>query len=249
MLSRGGTDGNERLTVVTGVILFGLLAIIGVTILRIHQLMSVHLFVGLLLIGPVALKLASTGYRFAQYYTGNPEYRRKGPPELTLRLVAPIVVLTTIVVFASGIVLMFKGAAHRDPWLLIHKASFIVWIVFTSVHVVGHLPRVVTLLRPGTKLPTIEGISPNLIAGWSAEHRRFARLGAHRPRPERAGDCARERARPRDRPRGGSDPGLLILDGASRVLPPRRLSQRLSQRSAVARQPISGRTRRPVILG
>ena len=170
MLSRGGTDGNARLTTVTGVILFVLLAIIGVTILRIHQLMSVHLFVGLLLIGPVALKLASTGYRFAQYYTGNPEYRRKGPPELTLRLVAPIVVLTTIVVFASGIVLMFNGAAHRDPWLLIHKASFIVWIVFTSVHVVGHLPRVVTLLRPGTKLPTIEGISPNLIAGWSAEH-------------------------------------------------------------------------------
>ncbi len=170
MLSRGGTDGNERLTTVTGVILFVLLAIIGVTILRIDQLMSVHLFVGLLLVGPVALKLASTGYRFAQYYTGNPEYRRKGPPELTLRLVAPIVVLTTIVVFASGIVLMFKGAAHRDPWLLIHKASFIVWIVFTSVHVVGHLPRVVTLLRPGTKLPTIEGISPNLIAGWSAEH-------------------------------------------------------------------------------
>jgi hypothetical protein len=73
-------------------------------------------------------------------------------------------------VFASGIVLMFKGAAHRDPWLLLHKASFIIWIVFTSVHVVGHLPRVVRLLRPGTKLPTIEGISPNLIAGWSAEH-------------------------------------------------------------------------------
>ena len=170
MMSRGGTQGNERLTTITGVILLVLLAIIGVTILRIQQLMSVHLFVGLLLVGPVALKLASTGYRFLQYYTGNPEYRRKGPPELSLRLIAPIVVLTTALVLASGIVLMFKGAAHRDPWLLIHKASFIVWIVFTGVHVVGHLPRVVTLLRPGAKLPTIQGISPDLIAGWSAEH-------------------------------------------------------------------------------
>ncbi len=170
MLSRGGPEGNERLTTITGVILLGLLAIIGVTILRIHQLMSVHLFVGLLLVGPVGLKLASTGYRFVQYYTGNPEYRRKGPPELALRLIAPIVVLTTVVVLASGIVLMFKGAAHRDPWLLIHKASFIVWIVFTSIHVLGHLPRVIALLRPGAKLPTIEGISPDLIAGWSAEH-------------------------------------------------------------------------------
>jgi hypothetical protein len=170
VLGRGGTDGNERLTTITGVILVVLLAIIGVTILRIGQLISVHLFVGLLLVGPVALKLASTGYRFAQYYTGNPAYRRKGPPELTLRLIAPIVVVTTILVLVSGIVLMFKGAAHRDPWLLIHKASFIVWIVFTAIHVVGHLPRVVTLLRPGTKLPTIEGISPDLIAGWSSEH-------------------------------------------------------------------------------
>jgi hypothetical protein len=172
MLSRGGPEGNERLTTITGVILLGLLAIIGVTILRIHQLMSVHLFVGLLLVGPVGLKLASTGYRFVQYYTGNPEYRRKGPPELALRLIAPIVVLTTVIVLASGVVLMFTGVAHRDPWLLIHKASFIVWIVFTSIHVVGHLPRVITLLRPGAKLPTIEGISPDLIAGWSAQHER-----------------------------------------------------------------------------
>jgi hypothetical protein len=168
--SRGGPDGNERLTTVTGVILLVLLAIIGVTILRMRQLITVHLFVGLLLIGPVALKLASTGYRFVQYYTGNPVYQRKGPPELALRLIAPIVVLTTVVVFVSGIVLMFEGSAHRDPWLLIHKASFIVWIVFTSIHVAGHLPRVITLLRPGTEIPKVEGISPSLIAGWSAEH-------------------------------------------------------------------------------
>ena len=170
MLGRGGTDGNERLTTITGVILLVLLAVIGVTILRIGQLISVHLFVGYLLIGPVALKLASTGYRFVKYYSGNPAYRRKGPPELVLRLIAPIVVLTTVIVLASGIVLMFQGADHRDPWLLIHKASFIVWVVFTAIHVLGHLPRVVSLLRPGTKLPTIEGISPDLIAGWSAEH-------------------------------------------------------------------------------
>jgi hypothetical protein len=169
MLGRGGTDGNERLTTITGVILLLLLAVIGVTILRIRQLMSAHLFVGLLLVGPVALKLASTGYRFAKYYSGTPAYRRKGPPELVLRLIAPIVVLTTMLVLVSGVILMFQGAAHRDPWLLIHKVSFIVWIVFTSMHVLGHLPRVVSLLRPSVKLPTVEGISPDLIAGWSAE--------------------------------------------------------------------------------
>ena len=80
-----GTAGNERLTTLTGAILIVLLLVIGVTILRIRQLIDVHLFVGLLLLGPVLLKLASTGYRFVLYYSGNLAYRRKGPPELALR--------------------------------------------------------------------------------------------------------------------------------------------------------------------
>jgi hypothetical protein len=148
-LMSGGTDGNERLTAVTGVILLVLLAVIGVTILRVRQLISVHLFVGLLLIGPVALKMASTGYRFARYYTGDGAYRRKGPPQLALRLIAPVVVLTTVIVFASGIVLLFNGPADRGQFLLIHKVSFIVWAVFTAVHFLGHLPGLGRSLRAG----------------------------------------------------------------------------------------------------
>src|ERR1700722_19653051 len=92
-LFAGGTDGNEQLTAMTGAILIVLLAVIGVTILRMGQLISVHLFVGLLLLGPVALKVGSTGYRFVRYYTRDPAYRRKGPPETLLRVIAPIVVL------------------------------------------------------------------------------------------------------------------------------------------------------------
>ena len=79
-LTAGGTTGNERLTTATGVVLLVLLAVIGVTILRLRSLLWVHLFVGMLLIGPIALKMASTGYRFVRYYTANPRYRRKGPP-------------------------------------------------------------------------------------------------------------------------------------------------------------------------
>jgi hypothetical protein len=129
VFTAGGTDGNEQLTAITGAILVVLLAAIGVTIVLIGQLISVHLFLGLLLIGPVALKMASTGYRFARYYTHDPAYREKGPPELLLRVIAPIVVLSTVVVFASGVVLLFVGRARRDmdQLLLIHKVSFIVW--------------------------------------------------------------------------------------------------------------------------
>jgi hypothetical protein len=140
----GGTTGNERLTSVTGAVLIALLAVIGVTIIALGPLLSVHLFVGMVLVGPVLLKLASTGYRFARYYTANPRYHRKGPPALPLRLIAPIVVLSTLVVFVSGVALLFAGPSSRDTLLPIHKVSFIVWVAFMSIHVLAHLP---TILR------------------------------------------------------------------------------------------------------
>ncbi|HXM86260.1 MAG TPA: hypothetical protein VN889_01375 [Solirubrobacteraceae bacterium] len=143
----GGATGNERLTGVVGGVLIVLLAVIGVTIIRLGQLLSVHLFVGVLLIGPLLLKLASTGYRFARYYTANPRYKRKGPPPLALRLIAPIVVLSTLVVFASGVALLFIGPSSRETLLPIHKVSFFVWVAFTAVHVLAHLPTVLSSLR------------------------------------------------------------------------------------------------------
>jgi hypothetical protein len=135
----GGTDGNEQLTAIVGAVLTVPLLVLGVTILRVRQLISVHLFLGLLLIGPVLAKLASTCYRFVRYYEHNPEYRRKGPPELYLRLSAPVLVLTTVIVFVSGVVLLFLGPANRGNWLAIHKVSFIVWGVIFALHFLGHL--------------------------------------------------------------------------------------------------------------
>jgi hypothetical protein len=145
-LLAGGTAGNERLTATTGGVLILLLAVIGVTIIRIGPLLSVHLFVGMMLIGPVVLKLASTGYRFVRYYAGNLRYRSKGPPALPLRLLAPLVVLSTVVVFASGIALLFAGPSSRDTLLPIHKISFFVWVAVTALHVVAHLPAVLHAL-------------------------------------------------------------------------------------------------------
>ena len=173
----GGTAGNEQLTAMVGAILLVLLAVIGLTILRIHQLISVHLFVGLALIGPVGLKMASTGYRFTRYYTRDPAYRSEGPPLPLLRMIAPVVVLTTVVVFGSGVVLLFLGPASRNTALLVHKASFIVWVAFTALHVLGHLPGLPDHLRaarrtraelagtdPGSAGRTI-AIAGSLIAG------------------------------------------------------------------------------------
>jgi len=145
-ITGGGPDGNERLTTITGAILIVLLAVIGFTIPQLSQFIWLHLFVGMLLIGPVALKMTSTGYRFIRYYAGNATYRSKGPPQLILRLIGPVVVLTTVAVFVTGVVLLFLGPQHRDPWLMLHKVSFIVWVVFMSLHVLGHLPAVARAL-------------------------------------------------------------------------------------------------------
>jgi hypothetical protein len=168
-LTGGGTDGNEQLTTVTGAILIVLLAVIGVTIPLIGQLVSVHLFVGMLLIGPVVLKMASTGYRFLRYYTGNPAYTEKGPPETILRLIGPIVVLSTAAVFATGVVLLILGPSHRNPWVEVHKVTFILWIVFMSLHVLLHLPAVARAMGIGRRgQEQLEGAAPGKAGRWIA---------------------------------------------------------------------------------
>ncbi len=145
----GGTEGNERLTVVTGLLLIVLLAVLGLTIVDLHGLLWLHLFLGLLLIGPVALKMASTGYRFMRYYMHDRRYRVKGPPPPALRMLAPLVVGLTALVFLSGVILLFIGpdSSLRSKVFLVHKASFILWIGVTALHVLGHLPEIFRFLR------------------------------------------------------------------------------------------------------
>jgi hypothetical protein len=146
-LTGGGTAGNQRLTTVVGATLLVLLAAIGLTIIRIHGLLSEHLFIGMLLVPPVLLKMSSTGYRFVRYYTADPRYRRKGPPELALRVIAPMVVLSSVVVIGSGVALLFAGPSSRGTLFPIHKDSFFVWGAFMALHVLGHLPGMPAVLR------------------------------------------------------------------------------------------------------
>jgi hypothetical protein len=134
-------EANERLTAAAGAVLFLLLAAEGVTILFIRPLLSAHMFIGMLLIPPVALKLASAGWRFARYYGGDREYVAKGPPLLPLRMLAPVVVASTVAVFATGVALLIRGPG-RGMILGLHKASFVVWLVATGIHVLVYLPRV-----------------------------------------------------------------------------------------------------------
>ena len=145
-LLRGGTEGNARLTASTGVVLLVLLAVEGVTILAIRPLLSLHVFIGLMLIPPVALKLSVTGYRFVRYYLHADGYVRKGPPMLLMRmLVAPVLVAATIAVFATGVALVVVGP-QGGIVLGLHKVSFVVWGVAFALHVLVYALRVPRLV-------------------------------------------------------------------------------------------------------
>jgi hypothetical protein len=126
------------LTSVTGLVLLPLLAVEGYTLLDVHGMITLHIFLGTLLVGPVLLKVATTFYRFARYYRGAPAYVRKGPPQIVLRVLGPVVTLTSLVVLGTGVGLIFM---HSQGGFLLfaHKASFVLWFGAMTVHVVGHV--------------------------------------------------------------------------------------------------------------
>ncbi len=135
----GGVDGNTRLTSALGALLLVLLFVEGLTILQIGGLLTAHVFIGTLLIGPAVVKIASTSWRFARYYTGDQEYVRRGPPQIILRLIGPFVVILTLVVLGSGVGLVLLPTSQRSLMLLAHKASFVLWFGAMTIHVLGHL--------------------------------------------------------------------------------------------------------------
>ena len=145
-LRLGGSRGNEILTSVNAVALVALIAVQLITVFALDSFIRVHLFVGVVLLGPVVLKLATTGYRFVRYYTGAREYREKGPPPALLRAIAPVFVAATIGLFSTGVIMLLDGEGEGGVHSL-HVLSFWVWVSCLAVHVVLNAGRVIRNLR------------------------------------------------------------------------------------------------------
>jgi hypothetical protein len=140
-----GVQGNEQLTALTGTVLLVGFALEGLTLLALGRLLTLHMFLGVLLIGPVLLKIGSTGYRFVRYYTRSEGYVRKGPPAPIPRMLGPVVVLTSLAVLGTGVALALTGRA-AGPWLFLHKASFLLWFGAMTLHVLTYAWRVPRIL-------------------------------------------------------------------------------------------------------
>ena len=142
-----GADGNARLTGTVGAVLLVVLFLEGITVLQVRSLITLHIFLGILLIPPTALKVASTSYRFVRYYSRSPSYVRHGPPAPLLRWTAPLLIIFTGAILATGVALLAVGPERPGLLLTAHKFSFVVWFALMALHVLGHVKDALVLTR------------------------------------------------------------------------------------------------------
>lgn len=135
-----GVIGNERLTALVSLVLLVLIIVELVTSAFLRVWLPTHTVVGVLLAGPLLVKMGSTSWRFVRYYTRVPAYVHRGPPPLILRVLGPVLLITTLVMVGSGIELVVTGPIQ--PFLLAHVFSALVWLPLITVHSLAHLQQV-----------------------------------------------------------------------------------------------------------
>ena len=131
------------MTTETGLLLVPLLLLAGATGLAMRGPQPLlHLAVGLILVPPLVLKLATAGYRFVRYHLGDAGYVAAGPPAPGLRPIAPPLVLAVFFLMVSGLALWLEPATGPvRVWQAVHKLSFLVFGACVGVHVLVHLLR------------------------------------------------------------------------------------------------------------
>ena len=137
-VSGANVEGNARITGALGAIIFVLLLVEGLTIPGVRGHITIHVVVGMVLVAFVAAKIATTTYRFARYYGGQRNYVEKGPPPRVLRVLGPLVTLSTIAVLATGVAAVLDTGDARVV-VFAHKAAFVLWFCLMTVHVLGHV--------------------------------------------------------------------------------------------------------------
>lgn len=159
MNEQSAVVGNERMTALAGVVLLVLILVELASAAILHVGLSIHVFVGVLLLGPLVVKLGSTGWRFLRYYTGAPAFVRRGPPQLVLRVMAPLLIATTLVVVGSGIGLVVTGPGSTGLLLPLHGFSVLVWLPLIALHVFAHTLRIPRLVADDWGNPSGKSIA------------------------------------------------------------------------------------------
>lgn len=152
----GGPAGNARLTSWAGLALLVLIVAELVTLLDVSGWIRWHVGVGIVLTALALVKTASTGWRIVRYYTGSASYGAAGPPPLLLRLLGPVVIVSTLGVLGSGYALiaigqrateraLFTVLGYQVSPLTVHQGLFILFAVATGLHLLARFAPAVLL--------------------------------------------------------------------------------------------------------
>ena len=118
-----------------------------------------------------------------------------------MRLLAPLLVASTVVLLGTGVALLALGPhRHRDVVLGLHKASFLVWFFVMSVHVLVYAPRLPRIVVSRSRRAAAGAglVAGSLLAGAALAVAAYSLAGPwlHRARDgEREGVPALERVK------------------------------------------------------
>ncbi len=163
----GGPAGNALLTAWTALVLLVLSVAELLTLFDVRGLISWHVALGALFVPPAVMKTASTGWRMVRYYTGAQAYREAGPPPMVLRVLAPLVVVSTLGLLGSGVLLILIGEERARQtlvsgpllsvdWVTLHQFFFALWCGATGLHLLGRIVpalRITLVPGPPTRVP------------------------------------------------------------------------------------------------
>jgi hypothetical protein len=164
---RRNPDGNARLTGISASFVLPLVLIEVVTVaLGVRSVITLHVAVGLALLGPVMLKLASVSYRMASYYRGAKGYAQRGKPAVGLRLLGGALALSFVLMLASGLALIVGPSGAHTAARSIHVVSAYVVVLLLIGHLAVHLRPAGRLasadIRPRT--PQVRGARSRWLA-------------------------------------------------------------------------------------
>ena len=98
-----------------------------------------------------------------RYYAGNAAYRLRGAPQTAMRLLGPLLVLSTVGVLGTGVALLVAGPQTTGSRGL-HSLAFIAFFATCGVHVLVHVWRVPFLAsldwRPRGAAARLDGAPP-----------------------------------------------------------------------------------------
>jgi hypothetical protein len=131
--------GNHALTSWAGLLLLPGLAVVALSGLVFGNFWQLHYIAGLSLIPLSLVKLGTTSYRALSYYVRRAVYRAAGAPEWAGRLLAPALIVSTIIAMGTGI-WMWSQQSEAQPWAKLHVLSVLAMGACVGLHLLLRTP-------------------------------------------------------------------------------------------------------------